>query len=79
MSVGSRPGRRGATTCSGRYSKKGTFPMASQSDPVQFDVSGRQLHTPLRFAVEDIDLGDGVVIKAGEVIVLGSSACSTHG
>jgi 2-hydroxy-5-methyl-1-naphthoate 7-hydroxylase len=32
------------------------------------------LQTPLRFAVEDIDLGDGVVIKTGEVIVLGFGA-----
>jgi 2-hydroxy-5-methyl-1-naphthoate 7-hydroxylase len=32
------------------------------------------LQTPLRFAVEDIDLGDGMVIKTGEVILLGFGA-----
>jgi 2-hydroxy-5-methyl-1-naphthoate 7-hydroxylase len=32
------------------------------------------MQTPLRFAVEDIDLGDGMVIKTGEVILLGFGA-----
>ena len=31
-------------------------------------------HMPLRYAVEDIDLGDGVVITAGDAIILGFGA-----
>jgi cytochrome P450 len=31
-------------------------------------------HMPLRYAVEDIDLGDGVVIRRGEPIVMGFGA-----
>jgi cytochrome P450 len=38
---------------------------------------------PLRFAVEDIDLGEGVLIKAGEPILLGldeaARTCAGHG
>ncbi|WP_434600575.1 cytochrome P450 family protein [Streptomyces sp. A5-4] len=31
-------------------------------------------HMPLRYAVEDIDLGEGVLIKAGDAIILGFGA-----
>lgn len=37
-------------------------------------VDGPVRHMPLRYAVEDIDLGDGVVISRGESILLGFGA-----
>jgi cytochrome P450 len=40
-------------------------------------TEGPAQHTPLRYAIEDIDLGDGTVIKAGDAIILGFGGTGT--
>ncbi|MEU3597293.1 cytochrome P450 [Streptomyces sp. NPDC006798] len=35
---------------------------------------GPVMHVPLRYAIEDIDLGDGVVIRRGEAVIIGFAA-----
>ncbi|QKW19033.1 cytochrome P450 [Kitasatospora sp. NA04385] len=37
-------------------------------------LDGPVMHLPLRYAVEDIDLGEGVLIRAGDPIIIGFAA-----
>jgi cytochrome P450 len=60
------------TACPSQAARRGHGGRAKWTDAIDETLRADPpiLQVPLRFAVEDIDLGDGVVIKTGEAIVL---------